>query len=100
MKMGIVEFIFVGLRAGRAADKCKTNDRCNNEHSLRALYQAFFHRDEMIGRFPTVRQGQRTLTGVSTSLRRLFAKILSNECNGDISPTEWGYPPTLSDPAL
>ena len=27
-------------------------------------------------------------TGVSTSLRRLFAKIRVNECNGDITPTD------------
>ncbi len=31
---------------------------------------------------------QLALTGVSTTLRRLFAKIVVNECNGDVTPIE------------
>ena len=36
------------------------------------------------------------LTGVLTSLRRLFAKIRVNECNGDVSPTDAQITMTLN----
>ena len=43
-------------------------------------------------------QGLFTLSGVSTSLRRLFAKNRDNECNRDLTPI---YPfQTLPNPRL